>query len=169
MGLHYLLLGLALSLLPFQTGAVRGTTAGAARSDAPKAVSAEPAVQEAVDLLLTPATTRLDVFVVIYERLVPVTPETIETHHDYRITIPGPFPSPLQTDLVHALETCAIERVNEKPRYCNWAVVGYGGEGKRVFTMYLGGYGQALINGTPVLMGDEVREVLYRRCAPLWQ
>jgi hypothetical protein len=172
MGVHYLLLGLALSLLPFQMGAVRDTTAGAARSNAPKAVSAEPAVQAAVDLLLAPATTRVDVFVVVNGgRLVPVTPEMIETNHDYQISIPGPFPSPLQRSLAFALQTAAIERDDTvEPLYPMWGLIFCNSHRERVLTMYFDHYAtKGLINGTPVRLDEKVGQVLQYRCAALWR
>jgi hypothetical protein len=172
MGLHCLVLGLAVSLLPLQTGAVRGTTAGAARSDAPKAVSAEPAVQEAVDLLLAPETTRVDVFVVVYGgRLVPVTPETIDKQYDYRITMPGPFPSPLQRSLAFALQTAAIQRDDTvEPLYPMWGLTFCNPDRERVLTMDFDEWAtKGLINGTPVRLDEKVGQVLQYRCAPLWR
>jgi hypothetical protein len=170
---QYLVLGL-LSICWLRTagpGPVGGTPQAPA-SHAPKAVSAEPAVQAAVDLLLAPETTRVDVFVVVYAgRLVPVTPETIEKQHDYRISIPGPFPSPLQRSLAFALQTAAIQRDDAvEPLYPMWGLIFRDFRGERVLMMYFDDYAtKGLINGTPVKLDEKVGQVLQLRCAPLWR
>jgi hypothetical protein len=175
MDLRWLFLGLMLPFLPLWGGSP--TVPGSARADAPRpvptpVVSAEPVVQEAVDLLLAPATTRVDVFVVIYGgRLVPVRPETIDKQYDYRITIPGPFPSPLQRSLAFALQTAAIQRDDTvEPLYPMWGLVFRDFRGERVLTMYFDDYvTKGLINGTPVKLDEKVGRVLQYRCAPLWR
>jgi hypothetical protein len=171
MSVHCLLLVL-LSILPpricGQAVCSGGTVSPGSRL--PKTVSKDPAVAAAVYALRAQATGRLEIFVVTQHRLVPATPETIEGDYDYRIAVQRLPWSKLQWDLTHALETCAIERVcDERPLNCTWAVIGYDMEGARVLTIYLGGWGEGLINGTPVLMGPEVEQILQRHCAPLWQ
>jgi hypothetical protein len=172
MFMRLLVLGLA-SIWSLQACG-EGVRAGSAEppgSRLPKTVSSEPAVQAAAYVLHLPSTTRLEVFSVVYERLVPVTSETIEGNHDYKITVPGPFPSRLQLDMAHALEAYAIDRIpdEEGPFYCDWAAVFYDMKGNRVLTMYFGDSGDALINGTHVVGTAAVMQVLERRCSPLWQ
>jgi hypothetical protein len=175
MDLRWLFLGLMLPFLPLWGGSP--TVPGSARADAPRpvptpVVSAEPVVQEAVDLLLAPATTRVDVFVVIYGgRLVPVRPETIDKQYDYRITIPGPFPSPLQRSLAFALQTATIQRDDTaEPLYPMWGLIFCNSHRERVLTMYFDHYAtEGLINGVRVRLDDKVGQVLQLRCAPLWR
>jgi hypothetical protein len=169
---QYLALGL-LSICWLHTGgpAPVGGTSHAPASPVPRVVSTEPAVQEAVDLLLAPATTRVDVFVVVYPGLVPVRPETIDKQYDYRITIPGPFPSPLQRSLAFALQTATIQRDDTaEPLYPMWGLIFCNSHRERVLTMYFDHYAtEGLINGVRVRLDDKVGQVLQLRCAPLWR
>jgi hypothetical protein len=131
----------------------------------------DPALQEAADIMRLPRTTKLDIFVApVGHPLAPLTPESLERQPEYRISVEPFGPTKLREELISAVETSFVRRVEDLTPDYRWGLVFYDIEGKRVLTMYFTLWGDhGLINDTLVITDRRIMEVLRKRCSPLWK
>jgi hypothetical protein len=169
MGLRYLFLGLVLCLLPLRAGA-RGA-ADAPGSRVPKAVSTDPSVRLALDVLSAPTTDRLEILALPQDVLTrfDIRPDLLEGQYEYKITARLFHGSEYWHEFVYELRHSTIKRTEAAPSDVRWGCIFYDKSGATVLTMYFDGFGmKGVINGTPVTGVGPIVKMLERRCSSVW-